>query len=64
MEIKSLTGIAPILENKKAGERHYITDYFKIHLGKGLDFFDEYYKVWRDKITITIRLKDGVELNQ
>lgn len=62
-EIYFQTGIAPILENKKAGERHYITDYFNIHLGKGLDFFNEYYKVWRDKATITIRLKNNVELN-
>lgn len=60
-EIKEQTSIQPVVKDLKVGERHYYTDYFKIDLGKGLDFFNisEGYRVWRPIVTIRITpLKD------
>lgn|GEM_PF-4719594 len=55
-EIKNQTGLDAKIEEIKVGERHYYTDYFKIDLGKGLDFFNikKDYEVWRPKHTIRI----------
>lgn len=55
-EIIIKTGIEPTIENNKMGERHYYTDSFDIHFGKGLDFFNiaKNYYVYRPKVTITI----------
>jgi len=55
-EIINQTAIHPEIENKKVGERHYYTDYFKIHMGKGLDFFNikNGFRVYRPKVTIRI----------
>jgi hypothetical protein len=55
-QVLNQTGIRPTIEDKKMGERHYYTDFFHIHLGKGLDFFNlKDYRVWRPTVTITIR---------
>lgn len=64
-KIEELTGIELLVEDKQVGERHYITDFFDLHFGKGLDFFNENsgYNVWRDKVTITIRQRADKELN-
>lgn len=63
-EIVKQTNIIPIIEEAKVGERHYYTDYFKIHLGKGLDFFDirQGYRIWRPKVTIRISPLSNQEL--
>ena len=53
------TGIRPVILSEQVGERHYFTDYFEIHLGKGLDFFDfGRFKVKKKRITIEITLKN------
>lgn len=55
-EIIKSTNITPIIVSKKVGERHYITDLFDIHLGKGLDFFTiPDFKVYRPKVSIRIK---------
>lgn len=64
-EIIEQTGIHPQIEDIKVGERHYYTDYFKIHLGKGLDFFNikKGYKVYRPKVTIRITPLENTEIS-
>lgn len=60
LKIENLTGIKPILIDKKAGERHYYTDYFDIDMRKGIDFFNKYklkkdiFEVFREIVTISV----------